>query len=384
MHSLGLAANLKIELVAELLERRGHSVEIISQGEVADAYAKKTYYEAFEESNPASQTIPVFYASALPVKRLNALWSAFRTVQLFKRRHRESPFDAVIVYNLQFPQTVCALYALRRLSLPVVLEYEDDALVDIDGKTTEGGRGGWQLPLVRKVLDSATACVGVSPHLLSRVSRPVPKVLLRGVISENILRVGANSDAQRNEWVVFSGTHARAKGLEPLLTAWQTLKPKGWELHIAGYGDKTAALQEMAKGDRSIVFHGLLNREENAQLLGMSTIGINPHDVSETPGNVFAFKIIEYLAAGTHVITTPMGPLEAELEEGLTYMPDNSPETIARTLKAVIEGNLFDRLATHAANQLYGPQAVADSMDRLLRRVTTAGDVVAQPQNAQG
>jgi glycosyltransferase involved in cell wall biosynthesis len=366
MQNLGLAANLKVELVAELLQRGDHSVEILSQGEVSDANAERMYYPSFREPTGFSPTIPVFYASALPVRRLNGFWSAFRTLQLLRRRHRQAPFDAIIVYNLHLPQVVCALYALRRLALPVVLEYEDDALVDITGRSQEGRRGGWQLPLVRKVLDSATACVGVSPHLLSRVSRPVPKVLLRGVVSENILEVGRNVSTPRNKWVVFSGTHTKVKGLEPLLIAWQMLKPRGWELHIAGYGDTTDALQKMADGDQSIKFHGLLNREENARLLGMSTIGINPHDLSETPGNVFAFKIIEYLAAGTHVITTPMGPLESELEAGITYMPDNSPQTIAATLQAVIEGNGFERRATEAANQLYGPAAVSRTLDSLL------------------
>ncbi len=112
----------------------------------------------------------------------------------------------------------------------------------------------------------------------------MPKVLLRGVVSENILEVGRNASSRRNNWVVFSGTHSKAKGLDPLVRAWQTLKPRGWELHIAGYGDKTEGLQRMAAGDPSIVFHGLLNREENARLLGMSKIGINPHDVSRDPG----------------------------------------------------------------------------------------------------
>ena len=197
----------------------------------------------------------------------------------------------------------------------------------------------------------------------------MPKVLLRGVVSENILKVGRDVSRRRKNWVVFSGTHSKAKGLEPLLESWRMLKPQGWELHIAGYGDKTDALQRAAEGDRSIVFHGLLNREENARLLGESTIGINPHDLSETPGNVFAFKIIEYLAAGTHVVTTPMGPLETELEAGITYMPDNSAKTIAATLRAVIDERSFERRATQAAHDLYGPVAVSKSLDELLGQV---------------
>jgi glycosyltransferase involved in cell wall biosynthesis len=83
---------------------------------------------------------------------------------------------------------------------------------------------------------------------------------------------------------------------------------------------------------------------------------------------VFAFKIVEYLAAGAHVITTSMGPLEPDLEAGITYMPDNSPQTIAATLQCVIQDRSYERTGMQAAQQRYGPSAVAKSLDELLKQ----------------
>ena len=99
---------------------------------------------------------------------------------------------------------------------------------------------------------------------------------------------------------------------------------------------------------------------------------MNPHQVSRIPGNVFAFKIIEYLAAGGHVITTPMGAIERELEAGITYMPDNSPNRIAETLRHVVEHREYERTAMDAAQRFYGPIAVSQSLDALLQRVRGA------------
>ena len=147
--------------------------------------------------------------------------------------------------------------------------------------------------------------------------------------------------------------------------------PVGWQLHIAGHGELTEQLEKKAAGDKTIVFHGLLDREQNARLLRQSKIGINPHELSQTPGNVFAFKIIEYLAAGTHVLTTPMGELESELEQGVTYIPDNRPETIAASLTRIIEGQLFDRTAMDAARRTYSPESLSISLDRLMRDVVS-------------
>src|SRR6185369_14855431 len=103
----------------------------------------------------------------------------------------------------------------------------------------------------------------------------------------------------------------------------------------------------------------LLNRTELVRLMCSARICMNPHQVSETPGNVFAFKIVEYLAAGGHVLTTPMGPLERELEAGITYLPDNSPEAISRIIKQVVRERTCERTAMESAQKMYGPSAVS-------------------------
>jgi hypothetical protein len=370
IHNLALAGNLKIELIAELLRRRGHDVDVISQGDVVEPHF--AFYAALSEVAPCDSDIPVRYASALPVKFVNGIWSVKRTLSLFKRMHRARPYDLVIIYNLMRPQVACAEYAMRRLGLPVVFEYEDDAFVDLGGRAQRGLRANFYLAEARKVLNSVSACIGVSPHLLSKVPASVPRVLLRGVVHEDIVKVSAHPIASRPNWVIYSGTHGPGKGLEQLLEAWMSGPPRDWELHIAGHGSLTPTLQCMARGNRSIVFHGLLDRAENARLLGSARIAINPHDVSKTPGNVFAFKIIEYLAAGAHCVTTPMGPLESAFELGITYMGDNSPRTIQTTLKRVIDDHLYERGAAMAAQKAYGPDSVSHALDSLLHSVVVS------------
>ncbi len=367
LNNLALAGNVKIELIAELLRRHQHDVEVLSQGEVVDHRLK--YYPAFSETKPFDSEIPVLYASAFPVRFVNGWWSSRRTLALFLERHRVSPFDLVMIYNLKLPQVECASYAIDHLGLPVVVEYEDDAFVDLAGQSQQGPRARWRLRRARKVLDSAAGCVVVSPFLLSRFPVSIPRLLLRGVVSEQILSFRKKQTQGRRNWVAFSGTLFRGKGLEPLVTAWGMARLPGWELHITGHGELAEKLHAIAGNNSSIVFHGLLDRREHARFLSQAKIGINPHDLSDTPGNVFAFKIIEYLAAGTHVITTPMGTLEPEFEQGVTYLSDNKPETIAATLQRVIAERLFERTVTRAAEDAYGPAAVASSLNKLLSDV---------------
>jgi glycosyltransferase involved in cell wall biosynthesis len=365
--NLSLAGNVKIELIAGLLQRQGHQVEVLSQGESGER--SFTHYPAFEETPRFHPAIPVCYGSAVPIRYIQGAWSIWQMLGLLHGRHRAVPFDLVIIYNLQLPQMFAALRAVRTMGVPVVLEYEDDALVDVLGKTGVGLRAAIDRRLVRSVLKEVSGCIGVSPHLLSQAPAHVPKLLLRGVIVPDVIAAADDRSVRRRNWVVFSGTHSRAKGLEPLLAAWRLYRPEGWQLHIAGKGELTPQLEQAAGGDATVVFHGLLDRQQNAHLLRQATIAANPHEVSHVPGNVFAFKIIESLAAGTHVLTTPMGALEPELERGLTYVADNRPETIAAGLKTIIEGRLFERTASDAARRMYSPDAVAVSLDALVRQV---------------
>ena len=118
----------------------------------------------------------------------------------------------------------------------------------------------------------------MSPYLLSQLPDHVPKLLLRGVVSGEIARLASSPEVERNNRVVFSGTHENTQGLEQLVKAWQALELPDWKLHIAGHGPLTSALRRLAQDDHSVVFHGLLDRNDNARLLSSAKIGMNPQD----------------------------------------------------------------------------------------------------------
>ncbi len=357
-----LANSTKLELVAGLLQAGGHAVDVISQGEVIGARFR--YYPALAEPLPGAPGIPVSYGSALPVRRLAALWSSLRTLSLFRRRHRANPYDAAIVWNLKEPQAVCGDHALRRMRIPVVLQYEDDMRVDMWGRPV--ARSILYRRFAPRVFNAVSGGMACSPLLLAQLPASVPKLLLRGVVGQDLAALAGGARPPKHNLVLFSGTHDPQKGITQLVSAWARIAHPDWELHITGEGPDTAALRELSANTRGVRFHGLVDRPELVRLMGAAKICVNPHDLSETPGNLFAFKIIEYLAAGAHVLTTPMGPMEADLEAGVTYLPDNRPETIAAALDRAIRDRPWERDTTGSVLHRYGPAAVAKSLDLLL------------------
>jgi glycosyltransferase involved in cell wall biosynthesis len=373
LHNFSLAARVKIQLIAELLHQSAHQVDIISQGALeplrgADRF-KMRFYPRYDEVERFHPAIPIQYGSALSVKYLIGFWESAQAQRLLKAGHRRSPYDAVIIYNLQRAQLGCARYAIHELGLPVILQYEDDSFVDVHGNASHGIAERYRRHRCRTVLQAISGATAVSPYLLAQCPGDKPQLLLRGVVSGEILKLKQNPPA-RKDWVVFSGTHEGTQGLEQTVEAWRMLRPAGWELHVAGRGPITAALEAKASGDPSIVFHGLLDRAENARLLCAARIGMNAQDLTSTPGNVFAFKIVEYLAAGLHVVTTPRGALEPELEQGISYIPGNDPATIAESLKQLIAQRRYERTAEEAAVRTYGPKAVSEALNNMLEQVT--------------
>ena len=184
LSNLALAANVKMEVISELLTSKGHDVEIISQGEPGERSFR--YYPGFQERRPFHSGVPVTYASTVPIKFITGFWSSNRTLDLFRKRHRAAPFDALIIYNLKGPQLACASYAIHHLGIPTIVEYEDDSFVDVLGKEEEGVRVQRLLRSAAATLKSASGCIGVSPHILSPFDPAIQRLLLRGVVDDEI------------------------------------------------------------------------------------------------------------------------------------------------------------------------------------------------------
>jgi glycosyltransferase involved in cell wall biosynthesis len=358
-----MSNRVKIELIATLLHACGHDVEVFSHGEV-DAPVLR-FYPAFDEPQRFHPAIPIRYISALPIRRVYGPWAQLRTQALLERHHRVSPFDALIIFNFKPPQLAAARFAARR-GLPLVLEYEDDTFRTVTGAIQTGLRARYYHRVYRRILNSVDGCIAVSPHLLSQVPAGVPKLLLRGVVGDDVVAAAERLRGSKKDIVLFSGTHTTWNGVEELIAAWRSLALPDWELHVTGYGELTESLRRIAEGSPGIVFHGLVSRADLVDLMASAKICVSPQRVSQAQGNQFAFKVIEYLAAGAHVVMTPMGTLESEIEAGITYLTDNRPDSIASTLKRVIDERRYTHNAASVVQMQYGANMVSGQLEKLL------------------
>lgn len=333
-----LAGTRKIGMVITALSKAGHDVTVLSHG--IDANNNFRYSKSFSEE--IENNVFITYASSFGCKGLNVLFALSSLFFLFKKVHKNNKIDIVILYNLALPEVFVGIYA-NFLKIPIILEYEDSAFVSRYGKVDL--KSFFRRTYLSFVINKLSGCFAPSPELLSEIGSN-NSYLLRGVVGNSLLEKINNSAIKKENIVLFAGSHNKSKGLDLLLKGWVLEKIPGWELHICGYGALTEELKEKYKDNLDIVFHGFVSNQILSELLVKAKICINPHRESANVGNVFPFKLIEYIVSGSHVISSRMGKFEKEFESVITYLPDLSPDNINNTIKEVISRELLVNIET--------------------------------------
>jgi glycosyltransferase involved in cell wall biosynthesis len=141
----------------------------------------------------------------------------------------------------------------------------------------------------------------------ARFKRPHPVIL-------NVPYVPATTAALGSDRVVYLGRVARSRGAADLITLGQRVRPQVTVELIGQADDDVRPAIEAAHARGDIVWHGFVPNERALGLLegaaaGLSLLGDEPNYRVSMPT-----KVLEYLAYGVPVITTPLPQAVAVVE----------------------------------------------------------------------
>jgi glycosyltransferase involved in cell wall biosynthesis len=360
-----LAGSQKSRLVAETLAAAGNDVLMVSEAIPAERTMR--FYPSFSETMDGPFKIPVVYAAGLDMKLLNNIVPRISIPIILWKEHRRKRIDAVIVYDFSVFQVLYGMFARFVLGVPVFIEYEDDAMVTREGAIDWFNRlckiaGGFFRRYV-------SGCIAVTPELLAQFPG-AGHMLLRGIVGRDLMDAARSKRFTKEKIVLYSGSLFSNKGADLAVEAWKNGPVDGWQLHVTGTGPLASWVEEISRTCPSLVYHGVVPREKMVELLCAATICVNPHRSSAVPGNVFPFKVVEYLAAGAHVVSTRMGMFERELEQGITYMDVDSVECLVETMHRVIRDRLYSHTAADYVWNEYGFDAVSEKLGKFVARET--------------
>lgn len=136
--------------------------------------------------------------------------------------------------------------------------------------------------------------------------------------------------------VLYTGRLNRRYGIELLLNAMKELQDPDIELWLCGSGEMEEEIRAYAAQDSRIRFFGFLPHEEAVRLQQQATVLVNPRtSQGEYTKYSFPSKTMEYMASGRPVMMFRLEGIPQEYDDYLTYIPEESAESIRDTIQSL-------------------------------------------------
>ena len=130
------------------------------------------------------------------------------------------------------------------------------------------------------------------------------------------------------------------KGIDDLIAAFGIVKDHFPEavLLIGGQGLDLPRLRELAQqqGTPDVIFTGGVSDKHKRALMQMSEVGVIPTVPINTFVETLCISAVEYLAAGTPLITTPIGGVKEAAGEHSVYTEPHNPRELALAIEHVL------------------------------------------------
>lgn len=255
--------------------------------------------------------------SVVDIYGLNYIWLALSTTYLVIRLLLSRSFTAIIFYDFSLETALPSLVARLLLGTNIILEYED-GLFYHDNRVIR-----WSAKLLRRVcnpvLDGAICVNTELESVLSTentaIVRGFPSVGMPGELPDP-------SFQQKQPVVMFAGRMDEVRGASRFLDVVEELEESEFQFWMCGYGSETE-LERYEKRVRGMTndqlqFFGTLPWEEYRDRVVSADVLVNFQD----PGHpisryTFPSKLLDFLSAGSIVVSTDMSDLRRCLDDEL-------------------------------------------------------------------
>lgn len=212
----------------------------------------------------------------------------------------------VWTYNAHAIESRLAGYCSRRYGSRSILEFEDWHFARINKVPIK--------PLLdwffwRINVHSLNGAFVVNADLHSRMERlGIRPELLPGIIGSEIINATkAKRPFSDPEWIVigYFGGLSREKGAGFMLHLMRYVARKSTRMRfiVTGAGELSSAFEQYGKEHPEVLrYYGAVNEDELARLMAESDVILNPHELND---GIFPFKLMEAVATGRVVISTP-------------------------------------------------------------------------------
>lgn len=280
-----------------------------------DAGHDVTYIAPFDSSFTASGVTAVPIPRAAGRRRLTALRAARSALR------REAPSaDIVLIHD---PELLLVLPP-RRNRPPVVWDVHEDTAAAL---TTKAWLPSFLRPTAAGGVISAERLAERRLHLILAETGYQSRFRRQHPVVPNVTYVPPSlAPVAQPLRVVYVGHLSPDRGVPEMISLGALLRPRGIEVHLTGPADAQA--RAAIEAADSVVWHGFVPNDEAMLLVDGALAGLSLLRDEANFRHSMPTKVVEYMARGVPVITTPL-PLAVGLVESADcgfVVPFEDPE----------------------------------------------------------
>lgn len=148
----------------------------------------------------------------------------------------------------------------------------------------------------------------------------------------------ADFDKKLKKAILYTGSLNSKYGIINLVDAFMKIDDPEYRLILCGSGDAVSYIKEAQKKDKRIDYRGMLPHKEVLELQTSATVLVNPRQNNEEYTKYsFPSKTMEYMLSGTPVVMYKLDGIPDEYDKYLSYVCDDSPESLKDALMRVCE-----------------------------------------------
>ena len=348
--------------LAELFSMKGHNVFVIDCRE-PDA---KSLINGFHTSTMTNfnrvyknASITLFRLPSLLIKGLNRATYFLACQKVIKKIVQENKIDIIWLYGLA-SNGMQSVKVAKEFNLPIIQRQ-----LDVSHELV-------RVPLLKQLTRKCEKFVTSNVSKVLCGARPlIDYTIEMGAKEENVEYFPLGFDPQtfkpmakdqhlahklgisdNDKVILFVGTIYEFSGLENIIQNFETIKSKVKEIKflIVGGGldfEKIKSLVNKKKLQSDVILTNFKPQHEIPKFISLADVCINSFEINKITDRIIPIKILEYLACGKPVLSTPLkGTIDLLPKEdfGIIYSPydsfvENLSELLTNTEKLEELGN---------------------------------------------
>lgn len=269
----------------------------------------------------------------LSVINLPFIKNIFRAIQVFFKV-LTAPKGTTVIYDI-------FSYSANIGMLPAALLRRFDKICILTDLPEFIGEGGSERKVrfsVKLLRDKADGYILLTEQMTDKVNTENKKYeIVEGIVPYNH-EVNEQTDKKTDKKIVlYAGSLHREYGIVELVDSFLKCHKLDEELHLYGSGNYATDIENIARENSCVIFHGVFNNNTIMQREKEATLLVNPR-TSEGEFTKYSFpsKVIEYMSSGTPALMAVLPGIPDEYYKFVYTFDDKRKGGLAESLRFVL------------------------------------------------